>query len=602
MTAIQPNEVHQAYFGWSHDTGELTMLAHSFRTDQESNYWCQRLTGHVRIQAMGAAVATPSSTLAYLDFKDGTVAMVRRIDSGYGPGRNDSHALIGVADTLTVLHALGLSTWEGWTNRPERSWHSVRADDIAKYADLTDLAHRASQLEPRLATILPALLARPAEPLSIIGCPDEDRLAVVWGLHMAADKYLRGTGVTRRWSFSTYERRHDTQVDALPEIVFLPAVQKGTAPVDRTIVDLRGPVEASHGRRELAVNLLASAFHGSPQPIAEPAPESVPDAVQSARTNQGATVAIPRERGFTAGPNERPQPHVAPQPDRQPPPRQQTGVRPSMPTSLPELDHMVKELQRELRYRPDRRPIRDMVDPAALDTIVGMVEKSAQEKYFRPLLQALYGPDFSDLRDPSAREHAQAVIRTTRSKRLAGELVAAGAEDPLIVETGIQRWVNGPQPPNHSPRQGGRFRLPRRRARVLATVAAAAVLGMAFLLGLVIDGPDTVAATATPARDVTPTVTEKAAPTFQFQVADVPKQTEGKSVFSFVQRGEERFPQQPCGRMEGIWICPVPLTSVTADGSLVALPVTSEERKAAFDAAAKQAPLVIGGTPLPAPE
>jgi hypothetical protein len=235
--------------------------------------------------------------------------------------------------------------------------------------------------------------------------------------------------------------------------------------------------------------------------------------------------------------------------------------------------------------------------------MIDMVEAKAPEEYLSALLRLLYGANLSELRDPSARDHARVVIRTTRSDRVAGQLTAAGAVDPLVVEAGIQRLLDGPPPPNHPPRQVRRFRLPRRQARALAGVAAAALLGVAFLLGSVVNRPGTVDREAsTPTKDVTPVITQQVVPTFQFQVADDPEQTGSGSVFSFVERGAERFPQHSCGKVDAVWICPVPLTSITAGGSLIALPVTNEELKFAEDASAKKKPMVIDRDPLPLPE
>lgn len=258
------NLVHQAFFGWSRDAG-MSIMASSFPIGSETQRWQRRLQGHVRLQP-GPGTELPGHALSYIDFDDGTAAVVRRVDTGVSPGRSSAHVLIGSTAVLDVPAALALANWEGWRAKIDSMpWLAPVSpaffSDIAHEFQLMQEQVRHCQSE--LIIVLARILERPGAPLSIIGCRDEYRLPVVWGLRAAADGYLRQQfGIARRWSFSTYEVRHDVFIENLPEIVFLP-VKPQLDVVVRTVIDLDEPETVSRNT-SLAERLVASMLNGSP--------------------------------------------------------------------------------------------------------------------------------------------------------------------------------------------------------------------------------------------------------------------------------------------------------------------------------------------------
>jgi WD40 repeat protein len=257
--------IHQA-FAWSHGAGLLSMQANSFPAEPQAELWRRRLQAHIRPQPVYGAMP-PAYALSYLDFGDGTAAVVRQINTDR-PRRNNLHALIGSAAVLDVPVALALASWEGWLDEiGSLPWpRSLSPADLPNIAEASQmLREQVQNFRAELITVLAQLLDDPAAPLSIIGCPDEYRLTMVWGLYAAVDEYLRRKlGHARRWSFSTHEVSHDAAIERLPEIVFLPDPQIDVV-VNRTVVDLDRGRNVSRNEA-LADRLVASLLSGS-QPV-----------------------------------------------------------------------------------------------------------------------------------------------------------------------------------------------------------------------------------------------------------------------------------------------------------------------------------------------
>ncbi|MGM1057957.1 hypothetical protein [Saccharothrix sp. Mg75] len=254
--------VHQVFFGWSDARRKHTMLAHSFGGATEAaNQWEARLRNHVRLASV-AGTQVPASALSYLVF-DGEqqAAVVRRVGQGKSSGRENAHALVGPATVLTPSTALGLGVvpggdlwlakWaEGTQMTPLAAEYFTHVPDPA-----TTLRPIAQGLRDRLVTVVAALLAHPMTPLSVLGCPDGERLAVVWALREALVGVSPGN-----WSFSTFVERQDDSLHGFVQVLF-PSTNLTLGAVNRVVVDFDRPSPVGPNRAR-AEQLVAAVFGG----------------------------------------------------------------------------------------------------------------------------------------------------------------------------------------------------------------------------------------------------------------------------------------------------------------------------------------------------
>ncbi|ALG09602.1 hypothetical protein [Kibdelosporangium phytohabitans] len=221
--------VHQARFGFVASSGMQIVASSLPRTHVPA--WQDSLDTHIRLDPV-PGTALPSTALSYMVFPNDMAVVLRRWQDGGSPGRNPAHALIAPADVLDVPTALGLATWSGWgghATTPLSASELMRSASAGFDADADE--------EVAVAEVLGRLIERPAHPVSIVGCPDEQRLPLIRALYRVGSTVLPKQ---RQWTFSTYESVHDAGIPNLPEIVFLPK-DPGSLSARRVVVDLASP-------------------------------------------------------------------------------------------------------------------------------------------------------------------------------------------------------------------------------------------------------------------------------------------------------------------------------------------------------------------------
>ncbi|WP_447001927.1 hypothetical protein ACRAKI_19450 [Saccharothrix isguenensis] len=603
MTTAHPDDtVHQAFFGVPYGVNKHTMTACSF-VEPEKSKWGARLKEHTRLHGSGGVV--PASALSYLEFTDRTAAIVRRFAYGHSEGRGNAHVLIGPAAALDVSLSLGLANWDGWrSDAPSGRLDAIDVRDLAEVAGRTRWSPElVAPMEDELVEVLARLLDQPTVPLSVIGCPDQSRTAMVWGLRAAAGEYLRGEGYRRSWSYSTYEHRHDGTVRDLPEIVFLPEVP-GLGVAHRTVVDLRRQPEDS-ASRALASRLVGTLLRGAP--VLAPTYPGTDHGGVGPRPQSGDSVrpvqSLPVE-GMRSG-------------------REVQSLGKLWGRRLREsgsLDRLRVELGELSKQGPEvRGQVRDEVGVQLLDKIAYQMEAYAHDDLLS-VLQAVYGPDLEDLRrDQDAQRHAVDLIRKSRSGQLA-KVVGLAARDigeMGIAVAAIDRWEPGRGRYRRS--RLGRAGRPSGRVDVhrpllsAVLVAALVLLGAMFVFGYEMGSPEPAQqAPAVPTGEITSAAALPPEPTGSPEPTDSPEPTGPPQpiartltvtsvggedrVYGFIEVGKSHYPQQTCVKESGagvLWRCeqvnyPARREGYTPELVAVVVPKTDVERLNSAASAAEE--------------
>jgi hypothetical protein len=455
VTGPHPRErIDQVFFGWSQYDGAQTALADSFGDRDERQHWLHNLRSHLRLQRMTGA-ELPKSALSYFTFADGKAALLRRVTVGVTAGRNNSHALIGLSEVLTPRVALGLHTWTGWlADPPSGPLSPVPADLAGKAAVQADkkLFPVVEAHSNTLVPILAGVLADPRSPITVIGCPEELKAAMIWALVEISER--SPIGLVDR-TFSTYEKQHDGERP--PHILFLPERPYDRTEVRRTIVDLMQPVtagrDAEHARM-LCQQLVTDDWGPAVQrPVAPPKTYGPVVAGTSSSTEEALVVAL--REAYT----------------------------------LRDFDRVLTELEQRPASR--RHLVRSALNATVLDTAALRVEVTFRDELLGRLLAAAYGPDLGDLEDPRAQKHAADVVAGGDSEQLALLLAtAAGAARTRIPDEAFRHWTERARNSRSEPAAllVGRVRNAR-HARYLpfaVAIAVAAVLVAAFLSGFLV--------------------------------------------------------------------------------------------------------------------
>ncbi|GGU79736.1 DUF4231 domain-containing protein [Lentzea flava] len=203
--------------------------------------WHEKLRQHTRL--FGAA---PAISFSHLEFPDGTAAVLRRAGKAGDAGRNLAHALVGSKEIIALV-VPSMTRWEdGWLDTAPPS------DQLPALSAALFGAPAESDVDDALVAPIASLArSRPSGTFSVIGVPDEQRLAVVWRLR----ELLPAT----TWTFSTYEKT-DADKPNLPRLIFL-----SERPHDS--------VEPQPGR--LRVDVTAETSHHLEEPITEEIPVQV---------------------------------------------------------------------------------------------------------------------------------------------------------------------------------------------------------------------------------------------------------------------------------------------------------------------------------------
>lgn len=202
--------------------------------------WGRQLEPFVRLHPYESR-HPPEHALSYLRLGDDNAAVVYRWAGDSAPGRNDARALIGPSTILTVPTSLALESWPGWrAYTPGTLLRPLTGADIARMSEVgeRDLQQRLPFLHDALEIVLGRILELPDQPVSILGCPVQDRPAMVWALHRIAGGHLAAGGMRRDWSYSTYEDDHDDLAPGWPGIGFLPGAPRRQSAVSRNVINL----------------------------------------------------------------------------------------------------------------------------------------------------------------------------------------------------------------------------------------------------------------------------------------------------------------------------------------------------------------------------
>ncbi|GIE94622.1 hypothetical protein [Paractinoplanes rishiriensis] len=472
MTSPLPNRrIDQVFFGFSQQGGEQRVLADSFDGPDEHLRWQHRLQAHIRLQPLADA-DLPRRALSYFSFADGKAALLNRVDAGVSAGRNNAHALIGPSELLTPRTALGLSFWTGWqVHEPVAPLEPIHTGlgNTLKQAENHFYPAAVKNIDT-LKPILAGLLTDPNVPISVIGCPEDIKLVMIWAL-LEIDECAR-TGLPNR-SFSTYEDRHDAGVERAPHLMFLPVRPYTTGNVPRTIVDLAYPLAAGPAA-DTAAQLCRQLVERSFAPLA-PAQAARPKAVLT-ETRPAPPQRYEARSGIPA-----------------PSPEQQLVAALRNAPTVRAFDQVLEALEQHPAER--RHLVRAALDAAALDAAAFQVEVTFREELLTRLLTAAYGPRLEDLGDPQAEKHAVEVAGRANSEQLALLLggMKATAGGPIRAAA-FQRWAADGRAGRREPVAGILRRLrARRRDRYLpvaAVIAVLAVLGTAFLGGVLLGRSD----------------------------------------------------------------------------------------------------------------
>lgn len=586
--------VQQAFFGVSLDNNKHTMITTSL-PDSAIARWRNRLSEHTRLQPDRDG-NMPRTALSYLTFEnegdDEWVAVVRRVSTGHSEGRTNAHALIGSASALNVPLSLALNSWTGWLTNPPSGvgMGSMNARYLAEALAEPPWTAQLAPIEDQFIAVLAQLLDEPAKPLSIIGCAEQDRPAMVWGLreavdaHAARDPHFARHG-RRRWSYSTYQDRHDAGISNLPEIVFLTGLP-GMGASHRAVVDLRREPQDSRSR-DLACVLADSVLRDAPLP---PSAGSV-ETVAKIRLSSG----VPQRQHAAVRTGQRPVETTRVQPAEHS--GQSRGghvdVGSQWAKKLAEVDSL-DQLQRELadlcRLEPaERAQLRGALAAGTLDRIADLVEVRVADDLIWQALCAVYGPDLQDLQDGNAQKHLVDLGRRGRSERL-GKMLAAVADkrgDADLMRAIVRRMVDGGRRPS-GPARLKRASQPPPQVRgnwlliIAAVVILLSLLGVAFAIGLAVGQPSsqvqpTVVPTTSPQQQVAPTEQQPTVPprpaAGTVHLEDPPLASH--VMYAFIQVGERFYPQARC-TSEGVrvdWKCPETGDPVTTGGDRVGIPV-----------------------------
>jgi hypothetical protein len=232
---VTADVVQQVVFGFSHGVG-IEVLASSSDDWHQQRAWREALGRHLRMLPVPGAPVPPDA-LSHIPLARDRVAILYRWAATKGDGRNNSHALIGTATTLSPTLALELGEWSGWLPEPPsgRLLPLVSVDDLRAQAQHARelLQSQAGCNSDPLRRLLAQLIHDPTAALAVVGWPDDGRLPLLWALHEIGSHYLASIGVQRSWSFSTYEG----ELAGAPPIALLPV--RPARSVDRLVIDVR---------------------------------------------------------------------------------------------------------------------------------------------------------------------------------------------------------------------------------------------------------------------------------------------------------------------------------------------------------------------------
>jgi len=491
---IVTTAVEQAFFHRAED-GTASVLASSLDGEQAELAWIDQLGSH--LGGIGAADASrPVHALGYFTFPEGFAAVLRRSRTVQRPGTVDFHALLGLAEQLTPAVALAARDWPGWQDEPpvDRRMPRLRPQELHVPDTGARLRARALAQGDMLARSLAWLLQSPKAPLGLLGCPQEDRTALVWALLEIASPRLG----QREWTFCT----HGVDQDGSPAaITFFDTPPARTGSTGRIIVDLRRGQGASPLNEYRANAMVYRYEYGVDPPGVDAAPGQlsvpVPVPAQSTAPVPAAPTQIPPTQ---TPPTQTPPTQTAPT-NTGPPAGWAVELVQDLTTARDErsLDSALTELEHAVAALDDRHDVRTALENVgwAASVIHRQVPFYRREKVYDRVVQVAFGATDPGLATPGARAEARRLAESSDSDELVRALVRAGDGDELAPAL-ARRWIRQHQPVMPDPAAGlgpvGRFFLyrglamtPARERRLLGAMLVLALL-LSCLVGLVVGG------------------------------------------------------------------------------------------------------------------
>lgn len=458
--------------------GSVEMVASSLDDAQVESAWTSPLGEHV--DPGPTADRPPAHAFSYFVLPSGPAVLLRRTWPQPGRPAVDAHGLVGPPAQLSPQVALAASTWSGWRGEPpgDPRMDVLRPEDI-EVRDAADglRAHALGQGD-LLARSLAWLLQSPTTPLGLLGCPEEDRIALVWGL-----LEIGGPLLARPWTFSTHE--DPTRDDRHAALAFLAGDRM--PPAGRRItVDLRRDQGASP-QNEYRANALVYRyeFGADPPAPAAAAPPRAPAPVPAA--------PLP-PRTSPTGPSRQ---------DPRPPrslDRLAEHVRRLVDAEDGRaVDRALVELEYAVHDHDDRDDVRAALEDVdwAIPTVELHVPFDRRPAAYDRIVGVAFGCSDSGHPTDGAVADARRVAASCDSDELVHALARADEEADLATAL-ARRWLRQHRPVEPDPGAGlgpvGRFLLardrpitPERERLVVAGLLLLALL-VSFLLGMLVQG------------------------------------------------------------------------------------------------------------------
>lgn len=453
--------------------GTTSVLASSFDDEQTELAWIDPLGPYLSVSG-ATDTSKPAHSLSYFTFPGGFAAVLRRSWNAGRPGTVDAHVLLGPVEQLTPAVAMAAQDWSGWRDEPpiDRRMPRLRLHELHVPDTAARIRTRALVQGDMLARALAWLLQSPRAPLGLLGCPEEDRIALVWALLEIASPLLS----QRAWTFCTHG--DVDQDDSATAITFFDTPPARMAATERIIVDLRRDQGASPQNEYRANALVYRYEYGVDPPNADAAtaPLSTAASVPAAPIQ-----AAPRKSGYSAGwAVELVQGIITARDER------------SLDGALIELEFAVAGLD-------DRHEVRTALESAgwAASAIHRQIPFYRREVVYGRIVQVAFGATGLSPTVPGALADAQRLAESSDSDELVRALARACEGDQLAPAL-ARRWIRQHQPVESDPAAGlgpvGRFFLYRGRAmtpareRRLVTALFLLAMLLSCLAGLFVGG------------------------------------------------------------------------------------------------------------------
>lgn len=428
MTSTATTAVEQAVVRLAED-GTASVLASSLEGEQDELGWLGLIAPYLGFSS--APGNSSMNAFSYVLVSDGLAAVLRRTWTPSSPRCVEAHVLMGVAHELTPAVALSTSDWTGWRGAAsaERRLPLLRLEDLRSADTATRLRARALAQGDMLARSLAWLFQSPGTPLGLVGCPEADRLALVWALLAIGRTALPG----RTWTFDTHG---DTAGEPAAITFFAAPPGPGGVP-NRVVVDL-GRGQGASPQNEYRANALVYRYeYGidppgmATAPSAPPAPVPVP-AAPPVPTVPPVVHAQPVVTG-TAAPGR----------SVLPPWRAAELVRDVVRArDARAVDGALVELEYAVAKLDDRDDVRRALEEAgwADSTIRGRVPPDLWDAVFDRVAQIAFGATGPGRVTPAARADARRLAAESGSVELVRAIARAGTEADLA-DVLARRWL-----------------------------------------------------------------------------------------------------------------------------------------------------------------